>query len=266
MLTKNYKSHNISFVPLAFLGLFLTFFVFSYDSIEANNNHHGDGEQCGTQVYTFNRDGSNNRVEVDFESNQRQIDVLGKNGWSVIKVELEVEDDNHSGYWQYSTGPLNNFNPNPGGEIESVRVTLTKSCSTPSPTSVPTESPVPTQSATIEPSNSPTSTPSATPTDEQTPVPTSTPDNDLCQNIDGIQISIPEGKHLDNAGKNCLEFSVPGVSETNDPAVTIAQVLGASTMANTGVFEDTFFNSIFILGSFLTSFGIMKNGKRKVNN
>ena len=44
------------------------------------------------------------------------------------------------------------------------------------------------------------------------------------------------------------------------------QVLGTSTMAKTGAVEDALFNSIFTLGSLLTSFGIMKNGKKKIKS
>ncbi len=47
--------------------------------------------------------------------------------------------------------------------------------------------------------------------------------------------------------------------------VSTGQVLGVSTMAGAGAVEDAIFNSIFTLGSLLTSFGIMKNGK-KVRN
>lgn len=108
----------------------------------------------------------------------------------------------------------------------------------------------------------------ATSTPGPTATPEVTPDPDVCKNIDGIQTSLPEGSHIDASGKNCVWFGVPGVPEsiggTNVLGVsTTGQVLGASTMAGTGAVEDALFNSIFTLGSFLTSFGIMKNGKKK---
>jgi hypothetical protein len=111
---------------------------------------------------------------------------------------------------------------------------------------------------------------------EPEPTPTPTPNNgDVCANLDGIQTSLPEGYHFDNAGVNCLQFSVPGVeqptggSNNSQPQVLGAstmgggKVLGTSTMAKTGMAEDAIFNSVFALGSLLTSFGIMKNGKKK---
>jgi hypothetical protein len=292
------KINKLILSTSVFFVLFTTLILTSFDRIEANNNHHGGNNHCGTDVYTFENDGSNSKVEVDFESNDRQIDVFGRNGWAVTKVELDVEDDNRSGFWQYSNGPLNNFNPNPGNKIDRARVTVMKSCATstptgtprPTPTVTPTATSVPTQTATSQPSNSPTSTPTsvsswtptATPTEDpcegdcneptSTPVATSTPSNDVCENIDGVQTSIPDGKHLDASGKNCVEFGVPGVPQSTDSGIgggevlgaSTGQVLGTSTMAATGSVSDALFNSIFTLGSLLTSFGIMKNGKKKV--
>lgn len=91
------------------------------NSVLASSNN-----SCGTFTYDFRRDGNNGRVDVDFEDNDNRIDVTGVNGWTVIKVELDVEDDGHSGFWQYGTGNLNNFNPNPGRDIDEARVTVTK--------------------------------------------------------------------------------------------------------------------------------------------
>lgn len=93
-----------------------------------------------------------------------------------------------------------------------------------------------------------------------TPIATKTPDGDVCENIDGIQTSVPEGKHIDASGKNCVEFSVPGVDNGSD--VGGSNVLGASTMARTGVIEDSIFYSMFTLGSLLSSFGIMRNNAK----
>lgn len=108
--------------------------------------------------------------------------------------------------------------------------------------------------------SSPTSTPEAT----------AIPNGDVCANIDGIQTSLPDDSyHFDVTGKNCLQFSAPGVPESSNPGtqqvlgVQTGKVLGASTMARTGAVGDALFNSIFTLGSLLTSFGIMKNGKKR---
>ena len=92
---------------------------------------------------------------------------------------------------------------------------------------------------------------SATPTPTATP--TETPSTPSCAS----------DQHLDASGRNCVSFSNPGPGDSGigGPA---GQVLGTSTMAGTGAVEDALFNSMFALGSLLTSFGIMKNGKKRV--
>lgn len=85
----------------------------------------------------------------------------------------------------------------------------------------------------------------------------------MCANIDGVQSSVPEGKHLDASGRNCVEFGVPGAPEPSDLGIGEGQVLGASTMAATGNAMDSIFYSIFTFGTMLTSLGIMKNGKKQ---
>ncbi len=283
------KINKITSLTAIFFMLLTVLSFGSYNSIEAGNNHHDDDDNCGTETYTFDHDGSNSKVEVDFESNDRQIDVSDRNGWSVTRVELDVEDDNRSGFWQYSTGPLNNFNPNPGNRINRARVTVTKQCPTSTPRNTPRPTPTltptstATAAATATPSGTPVATvsPTAVPTEdpcvedcnESTETPTATPSGDVCENIDGIQYSVPEGKHLDASNKNCVEYSQAGAPEPKDSGiggaevlgVSTGQVLGVSTMAGAGAVEDAIFNSIFTLGSLLTSFGIMKNGK-KVRN
>jgi hypothetical protein len=266
-----------------FILLATILFVFKATPVAATNN------SCGTFTYDFSHDGNNGRVNVDFESGDERIDVFGINGWNVTKVELDVENDGHSGYYQYATGNLDNFNPHPGNDINEARVTVAKACLTPTPTILPTNTATPTQTATSTPTtipsitpvptdspcevgcdNEPTPTPTPTLTPTPTPVATDTPNNDLCLNIEGIQYSVPDGKHLDVTGKNCLEFDVPGAPQPSDTqtqqvvGVKTGKVLGTSTLAGTGTMEDTLFHSIFTLGSLLTSIGIMKNGKKKL--
>lgn len=278
--------------------ILLSFYVFY--SLLSNNifvyAHSGQSnENCGTYTYYFERDSNNGKVEVDFKSNSKIISVKSTNGWIVTKVELDVKDDNHTGFWKYSDGELSDFNPNPGGEIEEARVTVSKTCFTQSPTVKPTvkptirptEPPCPTDSPIATPT--PIVTPSATPTDDPcegncSPTPSSEPSStpkvtdtpvptvyDVCQNIDGIQTYVPENKHLDATNLNCVEFSPSGPSNSNvsDSVVVVSnvvpQVLGASTMAKTGTFEDSFYYSIFSVGSLFTSLGIIKNAKKKEN-
>jgi hypothetical protein len=120
-----------------------------------------------------------------------------------------------------------------------------------------------------EPTPTPTPTVTLTPTPISTPIVTATPVAtifDVCANIEGIQTSVPDGKHLDAGNVNCVEFSPSGPSEsssTSGGSSVTPQVLGASTMAATGVFEESLFYSLFSFGSLLTSFGIMRNGKKR---
>jgi hypothetical protein len=57
---------------------------------------------------------------------------------------------------------------------------------------------------------------------------------------------------------NAVNDCMPGDTGTQSGTGTGGQVLGASTMAGTGVAEDNLFNMIFILGSVLTTLGIRK--------
>jgi hypothetical protein len=141
-------------------------------------------------------------------------------------------------------------------------------CLNPTATATPTSTATATATATNQPTATATNDPcdgdcnEPTETPTSTPQATETPNGDICANIEGIQTSIPEGKHLDAGSENCVEFSVPGVEQASGSNAN-GLVLGASTMAGTGAVEDAIFNSIFTLGSLLTSFGIMKNGKKK---
>ena len=107
--------------------------------------------------------------------------------------------------------------------------------------------------------------PTATPDPSVAPTPTATPNPDVCPNIDGIQTSLPSDYHFDNDGINCLKFELGGAP--TPPAIGGAnispQVLGASTMAATGVAVDNIMHTVFGIGSFLTSLGIISSGKKK---
>lgn len=140
------------------IGLFAGLAIAGFAVASATNN-----PSCGTVTYEKSSDFSDSRVSINFESNDSQIDVAGAGGWSVTKVWLDVSDDGHSGFWQYATGPVNNFNPNPGASINAVKAEVNKPCPTPSP------SPSATPSSTPSPSASPTPTPSASSTPEPTP-------------------------------------------------------------------------------------------------
>lgn len=119
---------------------------------------------------------------------------------------------------------------------------------TPTPTPFATYTPIATATATNNPCNdcndptatpvvtaTPTATPTSTPVVTSTPTVTATPNNE----------------------------SSTTTSTNTDSGTGGGQVLGTSTMAATGTFEDSVFYSLFTLGSLLISLGIMKNGKKK---
>lgn len=98
---------------------------------------------------------------------------------------------------------------------------------TPSPTPIVTATPTPTVTPTPVPSE--TAVQTATPT----PLPsgTGTPDPDVCQNIDGVQTSVPQDMHIDLTGKKCLAWELGGAPEPPSAGNTSSgQVLGASTV------------------------------------
>lgn len=85
-------------------------------------------DACGEQfVYTKSSDFTDSRVVINFESGDHQIDVFAKSGYEITKVELDVDNDGHSGYHTYATSSVNNFNP-AGNQIDSARVTVKKTC------------------------------------------------------------------------------------------------------------------------------------------
>jgi len=126
---------------------------------------------CGDNTIETNNDLKNDKVHINFESDNHRshdykttISVNGRSGWQVTGVWLDVEDDNHSGYFKYSTSSLSDFNPSPGKKINKVKVSLYKDCpSSPTPT------------VEITPTITPEITPEVTPATEVTPSPTPVP-------------------------------------------------------------------------------------------
>lgn len=62
--------------------------------------------------------------------------------------------------------------------------------------------------------------------------------------------------HLDASGKNCVSFQLGGPSQSS--GTSGGQVLGASTMAATGSFAETFYQAIMGLGGIFTVKGLKK--------
>jgi hypothetical protein len=114
------------------------------------------------------------------------------------------------------------------------------------------ESPTPTPTATLIPTPTPTTDPCAEQgaCETPTPTPTSTP------TPEPTTPSCGSDEHLDLSGTKCLKWELGGPPAP--PPVTGGQVLGASTMAGTGAFEEAIFNLIFVLGSGLTALGLRK--------
>jgi hypothetical protein len=106
-------------------------------------------------------------------------------------------------------------------------------------------------------------TPTPTPPCEETqscpttpPSPTPTPTPPSCG----------ADEHLNSEGTKCLKWELGGPPPP--PAVTTTgQVLGATTMAGTGAFEENLFSLFFSIGALLMGAGIRKNAlsSRKAN-
>lgn len=86
------------------------------------------------------------------------------------------------------------------------------------------------------------SDPSGTTQSSPTPTPSSTP------------LACSEDQHLDATGKNCVSYQLGGPSGSGGNSG--GQVLGASTMAGTGTFEENLYLAIMTLGGTLSAFGI----------
>ena len=180
-MNKGKISIQLILIAVLFMGIVS---LISHNTVSATQV-----DECGEKFnYTKNSDFDDNRVDINFSNGDETISVSAKAGYKINKVELDVEDDNHGGYYTYATGPLSNFNPNPGDDIDSAKVEVEKVCATPSPSPSPSPSP--------------------------TPVPT-----DVCDNLEGNQEVVPEGYYESDG--NCYE------EKQEDPTPTpVPDVLG----------------------------------------
>jgi hypothetical protein len=103
----------------------------------------------------------------------------------------------------------------------------------------------------------------------------STPNPDVCPTLEGIQYEVPNDYHIAADKVNCVQFGQAGPeprgpSNPSNPQVLGAvtggtgTVLGATTMAKTGVAEENIMNLMFAFGILLTTFGIRKFSSSKV--
>ena len=267
----------------ALAGILIGFSSYLFPS-KTNVLATGGQDQCNQETtYTVDEDDEShltfsetgNRVDVDFNGNgddRNQAIITAGTNYTILTVRYDNESSN-TNWINFSvsnpTTTINLAGTSDSTRIDKVEVKVKKVCVTPTPS--PTPSPTPTV----------TPTPSPTPTepvgqcdegyhynqeeescdpDEQepsvTPTPTGDP-GDLCINIDGIQTSIPDGHYKNSDATGCLPFQLGGPPPP-PAAESTGQVLGASTMAGTGVAKDSIFYGVFILGSILSAFGIRK--------
>lgn len=258
---------NIKKIVASLVLTLVILFAFSQNSPTYSNGW-GHGNNCNDKYYyEKHSDYSDNKVYINFSSNDKEITVSAKPGYKIEKVWLDVEDDNKNGFHLYANGSLNDFNPNPGKDIKKAKVEVSKVCNTPTPT--PTEEPCPTDepTGTPVPTATPVDSPTATPSGTVMPTATSAPTDQPV--VVATPLSCPENYHLNLQGTACIQFDQAGPAQNNDQpqeaGIGGGQVLGASTMAATGIAADGIFNSIFSLGTLLLSMGIMKNGKKKAS-
>lgn len=85
-------------------------------------------DACDQQfVHEGGGDYSDTRMVINVHNSSTQIDATSTPGYAVIEVFLAVDGDGHTGYWQYASGPVTNFNP-PGDDITGWKVRVVKQC------------------------------------------------------------------------------------------------------------------------------------------
>ena len=85
--------------------------------------------------------------------------------------------------------------------------------------------------------------------------------------IDGVQLSVPDGMHINATGHECVNFELGGPPQGGNGGGSVlgastgtgGQVLGASTMAGTGSFTENLYMAIMGLGGIITAVGFKKN-------
>lgn len=280
------ESKLLSIFTLSFIATFVGLQVLSFVNVSATGPDNCD------QVITYEKsnDFSDSRVSINFESGDKQIDVSAQSGYQITEVALDVENDGHSGFFVYSTSAVNNFNPNPGDDIDEARVKVKKVCASPTPTPLPSTLPTPSPSSTPTPTPTPTPSPSVIPLSSPTPSPTPSPSPtpNPSPNQDDPSPSPSESPS---------PSSTPSPSPSTDPSATASaspssntgtggnvtndssssnlgsqsqsnvnqptgQALGTSTLADTGSFVDTIMNSTLISGVLTLALGLKGHVKK----
>ncbi len=216
---------------------------------------HWNGQQCVpnevevdecNEEFTYDNQVDDNRVLIDTintgaSGNPDSITVTAKSGYQVIGVNLELDDNNTSGWdVQLGAGDLSSYNPQ-GTDIEDFEVIVKKVCEQEIDVCSNLDGNQPTMPQGYHYDNEDQCVPDGTPAPQPTP------------------LSCGSDQHLDAGGVNCVTFAVPG--EQVGSAGPSGQVLGASTMAKTGSFAESLNLAIMALGGALSALGI-KNFKK----
>jgi hypothetical protein len=132
------------------------------------------------------------------------------------------------------------------------------------PTPTPTDLPCPTDNPTASPTPTPTATATATATATSEPneTPTPTPTATATATATPFATATPTSNPTDSPNDDNDDSSDSGVGGAD--VQTGGQVLGTSTMAATGVFDENVMQVLFAIGSIQTALGIIKSGKKKV--
>lgn len=250
-----------------FTGItFVAFLAFQSVSMTNVSATYGGGDNCN-DVFTYEKssDFSDSRVNINFENNDYQIDVNGVGSYQVTEVSLDVSNDGHSGYHVYATGPINNFNPNPGDSINEAKVKVKKVCATPTvtptitprPTTVPTTAPtaVPTTVPTVIPTAVPTAIPSITPVVTVAVDPSVAPSISPEPTVTGAPTVTPTDTPNTSTNNN-------NNSSSNNSSNNEVKVAGISALASTGGIIDSLMNSVFVSGLLTFAFGLKRHGKK----
>jgi len=78
----------------------------------------------GPSTYTKSSDFSNTKVSIDYSDNRKTVTINPVGDYYITKVKLSVQEDTHTGFYDYTSHFPGTFNPNPGNEIDSSEVTV----------------------------------------------------------------------------------------------------------------------------------------------
>lgn len=132
------------------------------------------------------------------------------------------------------------------------------------PNCVTSPTPSPTPSPSASPSPSPLESPSSSPTPTSTPTPTTTPEATATPSSTPTPTETATSTTSTNNETSQSESNNSESNNTSGTTVTNTRVLGSTTMAKTGGFEEGVSQAIITLGATLSAFGIkgLKKGKK----